>query len=753
MEAVVEDSGGNVTRAERKIYLRGGAEQEVLVTSPRAGTILDSEGEERFGYETDRNVTAYLEVDGQVHWNGLSFESLSLPEDGSTFSIYDGTGREPVVFEFDQDGLAETTIENAVIRRFGVGNLELVDGGGYPYSETREYLVEIDGEQSSPNGHDTFRWTRLGGDEVNASGVEIIADIDYPLEDGVVIRFDSNTSYMFGDAWRITTRANNEIVDVGEYGSTKDRLLATKRSLVGAINRARTAGKLAIFAEDAWEEVYDGSTPSNLQSELSVSMVSDGSYPILADINASEIDAGSNVITLEHVPVSQSVGASGELSYDFSKHSIEGKAVRIRVVTIDEDGNFGYSVPWTFETDPKDGPSLRIVSPNGRPATFRIKEIGTSGEIVSVEVIDQGEGYAPEDFALSIHTSTGVGGFLRARMNDNGGIEEVETVSGGTGYQIYDTVVAPAPYRYGVGESIQLVAEAVDPYQEIENVRFFVNGQVIDGNVSQSGNQYSTSYEFEDENAAFFSVQYSKAGEEAGGDVISKWLPAYNLQKFYRSEYNAPVWKWGDLDYWEYPGPWINNPLPGSGLLVEPKKTYQDVEIVQVTPSVVGSDILFSLTYRSPTREYAENIYASVYIDDQYAGLATLLEYEEPEFWEDDPGYVFEFSFPSHLAGERKVEIYVTNGDETFSGYTRINAEESAINNNYLSLKDLWNGFYDRDPKSAEVNPYLLALSNGSMKLPEVIEHMSSLREFINARNHMLVYKTLHGTWVVCLEC
>ena len=81
-----------------------------------------------------------------------------------------------------------------------------------------------------------------------------------------------------------------------------------------------------------------------------------------------------------------------------------------------------------------------------------------------------------------------------------------------------------------------------------------MNGQLIDGNVSQSGNQYSTSYEFEDENVAFFSVQYSKAGEEAGGDMISKWLPAYNLQKFYQSEYNAPVWKWGDLDYWEYPG-------------------------------------------------------------------------------------------------------------------------------------------------------------------------------------------------------
>ena len=76
--------------------------------------------------------------------------------------------------------------------------------------------------------------------------------------------------------------------------------------------------------------------------------------------------------------------------------------------------------------------------------------------------IDQGEGYAPEDFALSIHTSTGIGGVLRARMNDNGGIEEVETVSAGTGYQIYDTYF------------MVLKSEAVDPYQ------VSLNGQLID---------------------------------------------------------------------------------------------------------------------------------------------------------------------------------------------------------------------------------------------------------------------------------
>ena len=749
MEAVVEDLGGYVTRAERKIYLRGGADQEVLLTSPQPGTILNSAGEERFKYSTDRNVTAYLEVDGQVHWNGfLSFDSVSLPDDGSTFSLYDGTGRDPVVFEFDQDGNASATIEDpVVIRQLGTGELELGDGGGYPYSVTREYIVEIDGEQSSPNGHDTFRWSRMGGAEANATGVEIVADTNYTLEDGVVIRFDSNTSYAFGDAWRITARANNEIVEVGKYGSTRDRLVATKRSLVGAINRARTSGKLAILAEDAWEEVYDGSTPSNLQSELSVSLVSDGSYPLVADINASQIDAGSNVITLVHVPVSEAVGASGELSYDFSKHKIEGKAVRIRIVTIDKDGNFGYSVPWIFETDPKEGPSLRIVSPKGRPATFRIKEVGTNGDIVSVEVIDQGEGYESEDFALSIHTSTGVGGFLRARMNDNGGIDEVETVSGGTGYQIYDTVVAPAPYRYGVGESIQLVAEAVDPYQEIENVRFFVNGQVIDGNVSQSGNQYTTSYSFEDESAAFFSVQYDMAGEEAGGDVISKWLPAYNLQKFYRSEYNSPVWKWGDLDYWEYPGPWINNPLPASGLLVEHKKTYQDVEIESQTSGVVGSDIILLATYRSPTREYAENIYASVYIDDHFAGYATMLEYEEPEFWEEDPGYQFEFVLPVHTSGTKEVEFYILDGDRTFSAYTSVNGEESPLTDHYKFLKQLWNGIYDRDPQSAEINAYLFALGNGSMNRSQVIEHIRTSKEFIEATKHMLVHKTLHGTW------
>ena len=48
-----------------KIYLTGSTEQEVLLTSPRPGTILNSEGVEKFEYETDRNVTAYLEVDGQ----------------------------------------------------------------------------------------------------------------------------------------------------------------------------------------------------------------------------------------------------------------------------------------------------------------------------------------------------------------------------------------------------------------------------------------------------------------------------------------------------------------------------------------------------------------------------------------------------------------------------------------------------------------------------------------------------------------
>ena len=59
----------------------------------------------------------------------LSFDKIVLPDDNSTFTLHDGTAREPMVFEFDQDGLAEGVIEGpAVIRRFGAGNLDLVGG-------------------------------------------------------------------------------------------------------------------------------------------------------------------------------------------------------------------------------------------------------------------------------------------------------------------------------------------------------------------------------------------------------------------------------------------------------------------------------------------------------------------------------------------------------------------------------------------------------------------------------------------------
>ena len=43
--------------------------------------------------------------------------------------------------------------------------------------------MEIDGIQCSPNGHDTFRWSRAGSDEINAYGVEIMADTNILLED------------------------------------------------------------------------------------------------------------------------------------------------------------------------------------------------------------------------------------------------------------------------------------------------------------------------------------------------------------------------------------------------------------------------------------------------------------------------------------------------------------------------------------------------------------------------------------------
>ena len=163
---------------------------------------------------------------------------------------------------------------------------------------------------------------------------------------------------------------------------------------------------------------------------------------------------------------------------------------------------------------------------------------------------------------------------------------------------------------------------------------------------------------------------------------------------------------------------------------MEHKKTYKQLEILQQGTGVIGSDVVLHATYRSPTRDYSDDIYASVYIDDQFAGYATLQEYEQPEFWEDDPGYVFEFSYPANLPGVQQIEIYVTNGDESSTAYAAALIEESALTDHYEFLTDLWNGLFGRSPEDFEYERYFTRLRDGNLTRTKFLKNSDNSMNF-----------------------
>ena len=67
---------------------------DISITGPAIGEVLYGDQVVDFEYNATESVTAYLEVDGKIHWNGrLAFDESNLPADESTVTIYDGTGR------------------------------------------------------------------------------------------------------------------------------------------------------------------------------------------------------------------------------------------------------------------------------------------------------------------------------------------------------------------------------------------------------------------------------------------------------------------------------------------------------------------------------------------------------------------------------------------------------------------------------------------------------------------------------------
>ena len=164
VEVIAEDKNGLISSARRDIYI-GSSVETVSLTSPETEKVLDIDEVIDFKFSSsDTGMKAYLEVNGHIPWVGnLQLSGEDLPADESNFTLSDGAGGE-VTFEFDDDFSVSSSQTGVAEKMYvvGEGNITTTTSN-YTGSQYREYIIEIDGDNSGPNGHDTFRWSIDGG--------------------------------------------------------------------------------------------------------------------------------------------------------------------------------------------------------------------------------------------------------------------------------------------------------------------------------------------------------------------------------------------------------------------------------------------------------------------------------------------------------------------------------------------------------------------------------------------------------------
>ena len=775
-EVIAEDKNGLISRAERKIHL-GTIDQEVSLLTPETDEVLDIDEIKTFKFDlgSDHNSSAYLEINGHIPWIGsLQFSAEDLPQDESTISISDGSGSS-VTFEFDSDYNATAT-EIATVEKMyvvGGGSLNLTTDSNYLGTDNREYIVEIDGDGTGANGHDTFRWSIDGGANFNDYGIEIDTDLNNSLGSGIEISFDSNTSYQLGDRWRIKAYPINEIVEVGRYGSFADRLATTRQNFIDAVNRANNMGKLAMRAKaSVVESTSSGWFNSLDENRYGVELRRLGSTPVREKIAIDNLTAINTTLSTSdwlEMPWLEEGNGTQTMSLDLRKLGFTQPMLEARVVAFDELNNTVNSEPRSFTLRDPSRLSIELGDPVGRKASVRIVGDVTTGlKANNFQVLDGGAGYTGDSAQLSIISEFGRGASLRPVINQLGELASVEVVNPGSGYTLSDLVLVSSPLQYKIGDSVSVSAKVRDPLSELDRVAFYVNGVELDVNsTSGSGTTYSASYEFTDESAQFVTARALYGddrdrgpstiaedewmhGPGISGDRINYWgwRRHWAEQHFHGPGYVFPEWFIQDQDYWALPPPWLSLPY-GPGAVPVEVHTEPEKESISITGGGnvdIGQVGLLGVTYRSVDGDYDDDLKVSVYVDNQFAGYATRLEYEEPEFWEEDPGYKFEFVLPVHTSGTKEVEFYILDGDRTYSAYASVNGEESPLTDDYQFLKSLWNGLFDRDPEGAEINAYLAGLRNGSMTRQQVIENIRTQQEFITSRDVLLTIK-------LCMAC
>ena len=438
-------------------------------------------------------MTAYLEIDGKIHWKGhTAFDGSNLPADESIVSISDGTGRGLITFEFDNNqsvSEGNTTIEQPeILSVFGTANLS--SSGTYLGTERREYLIEIDSDGSP----DTFRWSLDGGANFNNSQIPVEENIPIPLSSGLSISFSSSTAGKIGDRWRVRAYPKNEIVEVSRMGTFEERIERTRQNLIRAINRAQLNGRVAIRAEDPVAGGdYDSSLPTQSLNEKTIVLCHNGSYPIKNPVQVI-CQPSTTLVFSDCLPLSTATGNSGELTVHMGDCFHLCKSIlKIRICGFDTNGNAGYTEPVYFELRDPDRLSAELLNPHGRMAVIRIAEL-VNGSITSLEIVDGGSGYFDETVSFSVYSAQGKNAQFNANLDSNGRISSVTILNGGSNYELHDVVEVISPFQYVLGQPVNLQAKVNDPRGELSRVVFYVNGVEIPGPVAQSGDIYTVSY-------------------------------------------------------------------------------------------------------------------------------------------------------------------------------------------------------------------------------------------------------------------
>ncbi len=774
LEVIAEDKNGLTSRAQRNIFL-GTPSETVAFTRPAVDEILDIDEEVDFQFTlSDPTYSAYLEVNGRIPWIGnIQFSGEDLPDDESNVTIKDGVGG-VVTFEFDTDFTTSSTQTDAVEKMYVEGTDSLsASTSNYLGTDYREYIIEIDGDSTGPNGNDTFRWSIDGGAHFNNSAIEIDEDTTHSLSAGIEVQFDDNASYSLGDRWRLKAYPTHEIVEVGRYGSFADRLATTRQNLVDAINRVNNQGKLAMRAKRSEvESTSSGWFDSLDQNKYGIELRRVGDFPIREKLSVDTLVASDGNTTLSKADWLNSpwkdkaiTNSPSTLFLDLSKMGFTQPMLEARVVAFDEQNNTIYSEPRSFTLRDPARLSIELGDPVGRKASVRIVgDITTGLKANNFQVLDGGAGYTAYTAQLSIISEFGLGASLRPVINQLGELASVEVVNAGSGYTLSDLVLVSSPLQYKIGDSVSVSAKVRDPLSELDRVAFYVNGVELDVNsTSGSGNTYSASYEFTDESAQFVTARalYGDdrdrgpstiaedewmSGQGISGDRLNYWgwKRHWAEQHFHGPGYVFPEWFIQDQEYWALPPPWLSLPY-GPGAL--PVEVHTEPLVLSASSTYLGGVGEISATYKSESGSYDSNIRALVYIDGSYAGDADLLPRTPPGPGEEDPGQSFTYDIPARNLGGYEVEFIIINDDETASTTTSISVTASPLTSNLDFIKALYLGLFDREPHSSEYKRYFYKLEDGLMTREQVLKDLRERSEFINARNALLAYKTVNGSW------